>query len=119
MTKHGRYAKLFIAALMRDGARNRAGRLFDETMDEVVVGLGLKTRPVEGILGIAIEHRRPLIEIVIRRVSGCLYRLPTPVPLTRGKREAVRTMIADARKAKGTPLSWRLARVLVEAFRGG
>jgi ribosomal protein S7 len=114
----GANSRLFGASLTRGGGRHRAERIFDEAMDDVVAGLGLRSRPVEEILGIAIERRRPAIAIVKRIVGGYAYQVPVAVPEKTGRRYAVNAIVYAACSDKGAPMPWRLAKAVLQAFRG-
>lgn len=106
----------FVRALMKHGSRARAVRIFDEAMEEVC--LKLRCEDADEILATAIRGKKPLVEIRTRHVDGATCQVPLAIPPARGTVFAIRAIIETARHGRGSSMARKLARALIEAYRG-
>jgi len=65
-----------------------------------------------------LENVKPLIEVRPRRVGGATYQVPVEVAPDRAQALAIRWIINSARSRKGIPMTERLAREIVDAYKG-
>ena len=65
----------------------------------------------------AMSNVAPQIEVRPRRVGGATYQVPVEVPPERGQLLSIRWIISYARSKKGMPMSERLMRELMDAYK--
>jgi len=108
-------ASRFVVALMRDGKRSTACRIFTRTMEL------LRERSGQDPMSIfkkALANVKPRLEVRPRRVGGATYQIPVEVPPRRSLALAIRWIIESGRARKGRPMAERLVDELLEASRG-
>ncbi len=66
----------------------------------------------------AVDNARPLLEVKPRRVGGATYQVPQEIRQDRGTVIALRWLRNFARTRKGRPMEERLARELLDAYKG-
>ncbi|MPN64224.1 30S ribosomal protein S7 [bioreactor metagenome] len=64
------------------------------------------------------DNVKPLVEVRPRRVGGATYQVPVEVPAERAEVLAIRWIVSFARSKKGMPIAERLARELMDAYKG-
>lgn len=108
----------FINALMYDGKRSTAEKVFYTAVENVAQKL--KVDPME-VIKTAMDNVKPSVEVKSRRVGGATYQVPVEVSSARQLALAMRWVIIAARAKKGRPMATRLQEELIDAFnnRGG
>lgn len=105
----------FISSLMRGGKRSVAEKAFYGALD--IAGERLNAEPYE-VFQKAMDNVKPLVEVRPRRVGGATYQVPVEVPAERAEVLAIRWIVSFARSKKGMPIAERLARELMDAYKG-
>ncbi len=105
----------FINSLMRKGKKSVAERVMYHALD--IAGEKLSVEPFE-VFTKAVENVRPLVEVRPRRVGGATYQVPVEVPAERAQVLTIRWMLNFSRAKKGMPMSERLAREFMDAYKG-
>jgi len=104
----------FISSLMKGGKKSVAERILYTALDNAAEKLG--TEPFE-VFEKAMSNVAPQIEVRPRRVGGATYQVPVEVPPERGQLLSIRWIISYARSKKGMPISERLMRELMDAYK--
>ena len=104
----------FISSLMKGGKKSVAERILYTALDNAAEKLG--TEPFE-VFEKAMSNVAPQIEVRPRRVGGATYQVPVEVPPERGQLLSIRWIISYARSKKGMPMSERLMRELLDAYK--
>jgi small subunit ribosomal protein S7 len=105
----------FINYIMLDGKKSVARRVFTNVLKEIEKK-GHKN-PTE-IFDKALENVKPSMEVRPKRIGGAVYQIPMEVKPNRRVMLAFRWILGAARKEKGSPVSQRIARQLLEASEG-
>ncbi len=102
----------FINALLRDGKRGIAEKVFYSAMD-----MAQEKASEEGIKVFkkALENVKPMLEVKSRRVGGANYQVPVEVKPARRQSLATRWIIESARGRPEQTMAERLANELVDA----
>src|SRR3989338_9335562 len=102
----------FINYIMHDGKKSTARKVVYDALENIKE----KTRgdPMEVFNG-AIKNSGPLMEVKSRRIGGANYQVPIEVPANRRMALAMRWLIDASRSKKGSPMSERLAKELLDA----
>jgi len=108
-------AARFVVALMKDGKRSTACRIFTTAMELLREKTGQE--PIS-IFKKALANVKPRLEVRPRRVGGATYQIPVEVPPKRSLALAIRWIIESSRTRKGRPMAERLVDELLEAARG-
>ncbi len=106
----------FINAIMLDGKKSTATRVFYDAMD-LIEKRNKEQTPLE-VFEQAIGNAKPNVEVRSKRVGGSNYQVPMPVNRKRQQSLAFRWIRDAVRKKKGQPLSKTLAQELMDASRG-
>jgi len=104
----------FINALMLDGKKSTAQKVFYDAMDIVIRKVSEKT-PLE-VFEQAMENLKPMIEVRSKRVGGATYQVPIEVKRRRQQSLAFRWLLEVVRKKKGRPCALFLADEVLAAF---
>ena len=104
----------FISSLMKGGKKSVAERILYTALDNAAEKLG--TEPFD-VFEKAMSNVAPQIEVRPRRVGGATYQFPVEVPPERGQLLSIRWIISYARSKKGMPMSERLMRELMDAYK--
>ena len=104
----------FISSLMKGGKKSVTERILYTALDNAAEKLG--TEPFE-VFEKAMSNVAPQIEVRPRRVGGATYQVPVEVPPERGQLLSIRWIISYARSKKGMPMSERLMRELMDAYK--
>lgn len=107
-------AAKFIASLMKGGKKSIAERILYDALDRAAEKLGVE--PFE-VFEKAMSNVAPQIEVRPRRVGGATYQVPVEVTPERGQLLSIRWVISYARSRKGMPMSERLMRELMDAYK--
>ena len=99
----------FISSLMKGGKKSVAERI-------LYTAEKLGTEPFD-VFEKAMSNVAPQIEVRPRRVGGATYQVPVEVPPERGQLLSIRWIISYARSKKGMPMSERLMRELMDAYK--
>jgi small subunit ribosomal protein S7 len=104
----------FINALMVDGKKSIAERIFYDSIDllEQRGGQGLQ------VFELALNNAKPALEVKSRRVGGATYQVPVEVRPDRRTALATRWLIGFARARSEKTMAERLAGELLAASRG-
>ena len=114
-TKYGnKAAAKFIASLMYKGKKSIAERILYGALDKAAEKLGAE--PFE-VFEKAMGNVAPQIEVRPRRVGGATYQVPVEVTQERGQLLSIRWILSYARAKKGIPMSERLMRELIDAYK--
>ena len=108
-------AAKFINALMVDGKRSTAERIFYDALDLVEEKSG---QPGLGVFRTALTNAKPALEVKSRRVGGATYQVPIEVRPDRRTALAIRWLIGYARARSEKTMAERLAGELMAASRG-
>lgn len=104
----------FICSLMKGGKKSIAERILYDALDKAGEKLGVE--PFE-VFEKAMSNVAPQIEVRPRRVGGATYQVPVEVAPERGQLLSIRWIVAYARSKKGMPMSERLMRELMDAYK--
>ena len=105
----------FINALMYDGKKSIAERIFYDAMDLLEDRSG---QPGLQVFEQAINNSKPALEVKSRRVGGATYQVPVEVRPERRTALATRWLISFARGRSEKSMAERLAGELLAASRG-
>ncbi len=105
----------FINKVMLDGKKSTAENIVYEALSKAGEKLGVE--PVE-VFEKAMENVKPLVEVRSRRVGGATYQVPVEVAPARAQALAIRWIISYSRGKKGMPMSERLSREFIDAYKG-
>jgi len=105
----------FVHSVMYDGKKSIAERIVYEAMEQAAKRLNVNP---DEVFDKALENVKPLIEVRPRRVGGATYQVPVEVAPDRAQALAIRWIINSARSRKGIPMTERLAREFVDAYKG-
>ena len=105
----------FINALMLQGKKSTAERLFYGAMDLVE---SRTSQPGVNVFKQALANLKPVVEVKSRRVGGATYQVPMEVPPARQLALAMRWIVGYATSRKNQPLMKALATELKEAAAG-
>lgn len=139
---NSKLASKFINALMWDGKKSVAQKIFYDAMNIVSKkvkgarsadsaskdngkehkdvqsskdGKQESVDPVE-VFETAVNNVKPLLEVRSKRVGGASYQIPMQVKPKRQQSLAFRWIIQSARSKKGKPMCERLAAELIDAY---
>ena len=104
----------FISALMVGGKRSTAEKILYGALEGAAEKLGVE--PFE-VFEKAMANVTPNIEVRPRRVGGATYQVPVEVTAERGVQLSIRWIVSYARAKKGMPMSERLMRELMDAYK--
>ncbi|MDR2180258.1 MAG: 30S ribosomal protein S7 [Synergistaceae bacterium] len=104
----------FIASLMKGGKKSIAERILYDALDHAAEKLD--TQPFD-VFEKAMSNVAPQIEVRPRRVGGATYQVPVEVTPERGQLLSIRWILSYARAKKGMPMSERLMRELMDAYK--
>jgi small subunit ribosomal protein S7 len=104
----------FIASLMKGGKKSIAERILYDALDHAAEKLS--TEPFD-VFEKAMGNVAPQIEVRPRRVGGATYQVPVEVTPERGQLLSIRWIVSYARAKKGMPMSERLMRELMDAYK--
>ncbi len=105
----------FINALMYDGKKSKAEKIFYEAMEILEDRAG---QPGVNVFEQALNNARPALEVKSRRVGGATYQVPVEVRPSRRTALASRWLIGFARNRAEKSMAERLAGELLAASRG-
>jgi len=104
----------FINALMRDGKKSTAERIFYEAMRIVEEKTG---QPALNVFKQALNNAKPVLEVKSRRVGGATYQVPVEVRPERRNALAMKWLVGYARERGERSMAERLANELLAAAR--
>ena len=107
-------ASKFINALMWDGKKTIAQKLFYSALEEIGNRLN-DAEPIE-VFNQAVENVKPQIEVRSKRVGGAAYQVPMQVNRNRQQALAFRWLLLAVREKKGRQTHLKLADELVAAY---
>ncbi|MFA6553234.1 MAG: 30S ribosomal protein S7 [Patescibacteria group bacterium] len=102
----------FINSIMRKGKKITAQQVVYGALD--IIGRETKQEPLK-VFEQAIGNVAPIIEVKSRRVGGANYQIPIEVRGDRRLALAFRWIIGASTAKKGKPMSFKLARELMDA----
>jgi small subunit ribosomal protein S7 len=102
----------FINALMYDGKKSLAERIFYDAMQLVEQRAG---QPADAVFQQALSNAKPVLEVKSRRVGGATYQVPVEVPARRARTLGVRWLVEFARQRREKTMAQRLANELLDA----
>jgi small subunit ribosomal protein S7 len=105
----------FINCIMWDGKKSVAQKIVYDAME--IVTKQVKDVPPLELFETAINNVKPYVEVRSRRVGGANYQVPMQVNKRRQQSLAFRWLINACRKEAGRPMSQRLAKELMAAYR--
>jgi small subunit ribosomal protein S7 len=105
----------FINALMVDGKKSTAERIFYEAVDILEQRSG---QAGVQVFEQALNNSKPALEVKSRRVGGATYQVPIEVRPERRSALATRWLISFARSRSEKTMAERLAAELLAASRG-
>ena len=104
----------FINALMWQGKKSVAQRIFYDAMD--IVSSRMKDVEALEIFETAINNIKPHLEVRSKRVGGASYQVPMQVNSRRQQSLAFRWLLASARGKKGKEMSGKLSAEILDAY---
>ncbi len=104
----------FINALMYDGKKSLAERIFYDAMQIIEQRTG---QPGDNVFKQALSNAKPVLEVKSRRVGGATYQVPIEVRPERRNALAMRWLIQYARARGEKTMAERLAAELLAASR--
>ena len=105
----------FINALMRDGKKSTAERIFYSAMDLIESRTG---QPGIAVFKQAVNNVKPALEVKSRRVGGASLQVPVEVRPERRTALAMRWLISFSRARTEKTMAERLAAELILASKG-
>jgi small subunit ribosomal protein S7 len=105
----------FMNALMRDGKKSTAEKIFYGAMDIIEEKTG---QPGVTVFNTALTNAKPALEVKSRRVGGATYQVPIEVRPDRRTALAMRWLIGYARGRSEKSMRERLAAEFMAAARG-
>ncbi len=105
----------FINALMLDGKKSLAERIFYDALDIIEEK---SSQPGLNVFRTALTNAKPALEVKSRRVGGATYQVPIEVRPDRRNALAIRWLIGFARQRGEKTMAERLAAELMAASRG-
>ncbi len=102
----------FINALMYEGKKSTAERIFYGAMDLVE---SRTSQPGVNVFKQALANLKPVVEVKSRRVGGATYQVPVEVRPERAQALAIRWLISAARARSENTMSARLSGELMDA----
>jgi small subunit ribosomal protein S7 len=105
----------FVNALMRDGKKSIAERIFYDAMKIVEERMG---QPAMNVYRQAFSNTKPVLEVKSRRVGGATYQVPVEVRPRRREALARRWLISAALERSERTMAERLAGELMAAAKG-
>lgn len=105
----------FVNYIMKRGKKSIARHIFRETMKEIEKKGHANPNLV---FEKAIENVQPNMEVRPKRIGGAVYQIPMEVKPGRRLMLSFRWILGAARKSKGSNMSIRLAKELLEANEG-
>ncbi len=105
----------FINALMYEGKKSLAERLFYGAMDIVESRTG---QPGVNVFKQALQNVKPVVEVKSRRVGGATYQVPVEVRPERRTALGMRWLISYARERNEKSMAEKLAGEIIAASRG-
>ncbi|OGD68580.1 30S ribosomal protein S7 [Candidatus Campbellbacteria bacterium RIFCSPLOWO2_02_FULL_35_11] len=106
----------FINYVMHDGEKSVARKVVYDAL-EIIKEKIKDADPIEVFNG-AMKNAGPLMEVKSRRIGGANYQVPIEVPANRRMALAMRWLIGAARGKKGSAMSVRLSKELMDAYKG-
>jgi len=101
-----------VNAIMSDGKKNIAERMFYAAMDLIKEKSGKD--PIVTYRK-AVQNVKPMLEVKSRRVGGATYQVPVEVPTTRQTSLAVRWIVSMARSRNERGFANQLAAEILDA----
>jgi small subunit ribosomal protein S7 len=105
----------FINFVMKDGKKNVARRIFQDTLKEIQ-NSG-HTNPML-VWETAVENASPNIMVKSRRIGGAVYAIPLEIKGTKRFFYSAKRLLDSARGKKGQPMYKKLTKELLEAYTG-
>lgn len=105
----------FVNALMRDGKKSIAERIFYDAMQMVEERMG---QPAMNVYRQAFSNTKPVLEVKSRRVGGATYQVPVEVRPRRREALARRWLVSAARDRSENTMAERLAGEIMSAAKG-
>jgi small subunit ribosomal protein S7 len=105
----------FINALMYEGKKSLAERIFYGAMDLVESRTG---QPGVNVFKQALQNVKPVVEVKSRRVGGATYQVPVEVRPERRTALGMRWLITFARERNEKSMPEKLAGEIIAASRG-
>ena len=108
-------ATKFMNALMQDGKKSTAEKIFYDALEMVEEKSG---QPGLNVFRTALTNAKPALEVKSRRVGGATYQVPIEVRPDRRTALAIRWLIGYARARSEKTMAERLAAELMAASKG-
>lgn len=105
----------FVNALMRDGKRSTAEKIFYDALDIIEDKSG---QPGLNVFQQALNNVKPALEVKSRRVGGATYQVPIEVRPERRQALGIKWLVGYARGRSEKTMADRLAQELMAAGRG-
>ena len=102
----------FINALMYQGKKSTAERIFYGAMDLVE---SRTNQPGVNVFKAALANLKPVVEVKSRRVGGATYQVPVEVRTSRRQALGIRWIISAARERNEKTMTERLSAELLDA----
>jgi len=105
----------FVNALMRDGKRSTAEKIFYDALDIIEEKSG---QAGLNVFEQALNNVKPAVEVKSRRVGGATYQVPIEVRPQRRQALGIKWLVGYARGRSEKTMADRLAQELMAASRG-
>jgi small subunit ribosomal protein S7 len=103
----------FINFIMKDGKKNVARKIFNDSMAEIKKNGHVNPLTVWEQ---AIDNAAPNMMIKAKRIGGAIYQVPVEVPNKKKFFYSCKWILDYSRSKKGTPMYMRLAEELLAAY---
>lgn len=108
-------ASKFINALMYDGKKSKAEKIFYKALEMIQDKMGKDSLEV---FHSAMDNVKPVLEVRPRRVGGATYQVPMEVNHFRRQSLSIRWVINAARSRQGISMEEKLAGEIMDAAQG-
>jgi small subunit ribosomal protein S7 len=105
----------FMNVVMKSGKKSAAERILYGALDRITEKTGKAGEDAIGLLTLALDNVKPMVEVKSRRVGGATYQVPIEVRASRRQTLAMRWVIEAARARSEKSMAHRLAHELLDA----
>jgi small subunit ribosomal protein S7 len=105
----------FINMVMERGKKSAAEKIVYGAIDRIGEKTGRAGTEAIGVLQVALDNVKPVVEVKSRRVGGATYQVPVEVRTNRRQTLAMRWVIEAASDRSEKSMAHRLAAELMEA----
>jgi small subunit ribosomal protein S7 len=112
---HSEMLAKFMNVVMKSGKKSAAEHILYGALDRITEKTGKTGDDAIGLLSLALDNVKPMVEVKSRRVGGATYQVPVEVRAPRRQTLAMRWVIEAARDRSEKSMAHRLAHELLDA----